>query len=203
MNVAGTNNYGQTSATDLSKMNVSSSNPYDFSMQDFFTLMIAQMTNQSLFDPVDDTQFMAQMAQFSSMQAMQQLTSAFMSSMSVSFIGKYVVLRAIDQNGKLDESEGIVDAVNFQLGQSMLLVNGKWYTMDSVVEIHNRKLEPIENDDGWTDPTNKMDGGDKTGGTPPVTGEDGDEDLGIDPDDSDDLYEPDNPDDGVNTDPDI
>ena len=125
--------------SDLSRMTPQRSNPYDVSMQDFFTLMVAQLTNQSMFDPVDDAQFMAQMAQFSSMQAMQQLTSAFMSSMSAGFIGKYVIVQAINEQGQLVRDEGYVDAVNFELGRSMLLINGKWFTMDSVTQMHASK----------------------------------------------------------------
>ena len=42
----------------------------DLSVSDFFNLMITQLTNQDFMNPVDDTQYLAQMAQFSTMQEM-------------------------------------------------------------------------------------------------------------------------------------
>ncbi len=36
----------------------------DLSVQDFFNMMVKQLTNQDFMNPVDDTQYLAQMAQF-------------------------------------------------------------------------------------------------------------------------------------------
>ena len=40
----------------------------DLSVNDFFNMMITQLTNQDFMNPVDDTQYLAQMAQFATMQ---------------------------------------------------------------------------------------------------------------------------------------
>ena len=42
---------------------------------DFLTLMITQLTNQDFTNPLDDSQFMTQMTQYSTLQAMQEMAS--------------------------------------------------------------------------------------------------------------------------------
>ena len=57
-------------------------------MNDFFVLMAAQLQNQSMYDPVDNSEFIAQMAQFSTLTQMEALTRSFASNYSVSLIGE-------------------------------------------------------------------------------------------------------------------
>jgi flagellar basal-body rod modification protein FlgD len=65
--------------------------------QDFLKLLMAQLQNQDPMKPMDDTQMIAQMAQFSALEAMQQLNSTMQSSNNVqtiaqagALIGKYI-----------------------------------------------------------------------------------------------------------------
>src|SRR5438105_7801518 len=64
---------------------------------DFLKLLIAQMRNQDPMKPMDDSQTIAQMAQFSALEATQQLQQTIQQSNNVqsifqagSMIGKYV-----------------------------------------------------------------------------------------------------------------
>ena len=43
------------------------------SMDDFLTLMVAQLKNQDFMNPVDDTQYVTQLAQISTMQQMEEM----------------------------------------------------------------------------------------------------------------------------------
>ena len=43
------------------------------SMEDFLTLMVAQLKNQDFMNPVDDTQYVTQLAQISTMQQMEEM----------------------------------------------------------------------------------------------------------------------------------
>lgn len=45
----------------------------DVTMDDFLNLMVAQLRNQDFMNPVDDTQYMAQLAQFTTLQQMQEM----------------------------------------------------------------------------------------------------------------------------------
>jgi flagellar basal-body rod modification protein FlgD len=65
--------------------------------QDFLKLLMAQMRNQDPMKPMDDTQTIAQMAQFSALEAMQQLSAVLQKSTNTqtvaqagALIGKYV-----------------------------------------------------------------------------------------------------------------
>src|ERR1051326_4721157 len=64
---------------------------------DFLKLLMAQLQNQDPSKPMDDTQMVAQMAQFSALEATQQLSATIQQSNNVqtifqagAMIGKYV-----------------------------------------------------------------------------------------------------------------
>jgi flagellar basal-body rod modification protein FlgD len=105
---------------------------------DFLKLLTTQMSSQDPLNPQTDTQFIAQMAQFSAleqsktmeadmanMQASQQLTQAN------SMLGKTVSLQ--DNQGLT--TQGTVSAVQIQAGTPKLIVNGQSYDLSQVLSI--------------------------------------------------------------------
>ena len=65
--------------------------------QDFLKLLMAQLQNQDPMKPMDDTQMIAQMAQFSALEASQQLNATMQTSNNMqtvlqagALIGKYI-----------------------------------------------------------------------------------------------------------------
>ena len=118
-------------------------------MQDFLMLVVSQMQNQDINNTMDNGQFMAQMAQIASMQAMQELTAAFMSSMSMSYLGKYVRASATTDDGRLARHEGYVDRVNFNGGEATVLVNDVWFKVQDVFEIMMIEPEPEYDEEEW------------------------------------------------------
>jgi flagellar basal-body rod modification protein FlgD len=71
--------------------------------QDFLKLLMAQMRNQDPMKPMDDTQTIAQMAQFSALEATQQLIATLQKSSNTqtvfqagALIGKYIQAGAAD-----------------------------------------------------------------------------------------------------------
>ena len=117
------------------------------SMQDFLMLVVSQMQNQDINNTMDNGQFMAQMAQIASMQAMQELTAAFMSSMSMSYIGKYVRAAATTDDGRYLRQEGYVDRVSFNGGEAMIFLNDVWYKVQDVYEVLSSEPEPVPAED--------------------------------------------------------
>jgi len=61
-------------------------------MNDFLNLIVAQMSNQDPMNPVENTDFIAQMAQFSALEAMSDLREVSMQGQVTSLIGKNVVV---------------------------------------------------------------------------------------------------------------
>jgi flagellar basal-body rod modification protein FlgD len=74
----------------------------DLGKDDFLNLLVTQMTNQNPLEPMGDTEFLAQMAQFSSLEQMQNIASgmdmlaltqtAATNSQMVNLIGKRVLI---------------------------------------------------------------------------------------------------------------
>jgi flagellar basal-body rod modification protein FlgD len=84
--------------------------------QDFLKLLMAQLQNQDPMKPMDDTQMIAQMAQFSALEATQQLNATIQNNNNVqtiaqagALIGKYI--RADQADGTT--TTGAVTGVNF------------------------------------------------------------------------------------------
>jgi flagellar basal-body rod modification protein FlgD len=104
--------------------------------QDFLNLLAAQLRQQNPLDPVDNAEFIAQTAQFNTLEQMQQLNQtlgAFASLSALSqasgLIGRHVT--AVDAaNTRI---EGLVSEVALSGGQPLLLVDGVTVTLDQVV----------------------------------------------------------------------
>lgn len=67
----------------------------------FLRILSAELSNQNPDDAKDSTQYIAQMAQFSSLEQMQNLNSTMSFSGASSLIGKSVTLSDLDNNGNL------------------------------------------------------------------------------------------------------
>ncbi|MEI6783611.1 MAG: flagellar hook capping FlgD N-terminal domain-containing protein [Verrucomicrobiota bacterium] len=105
---------------------------------DFLKLLVAQLSAQDPMNPVSNTDFAAQMAQFSTLQAtqtMQKNLSGVESSQAVlqanSLLGRTVQVQS--PSGAIDS--GAVSAVTFQSGSPSLIVNGQSYNLSSVLSV--------------------------------------------------------------------
>jgi flagellar basal-body rod modification protein FlgD len=99
--------------------------------QDFLKLLMAQLQNQDPLKPMDDSQMIAQMAQFSALESTQNLTSVLQQSSNMqtvtqagALIGKYIEAQQADGTS----ISGAVSGVTFESTNGMeaptLLVNG-------------------------------------------------------------------------------
>lgn len=104
---------------------------------DFLKLLITQLSNQDPTSPMEDTEFISQMAQFSSLEQMTNMSNAFSkmseflnSQEAVSTIGKTVELNIGDST-----TTGIVQGAT--RGENpQVLVNGMYYDMDKISAIY-------------------------------------------------------------------
>ena len=104
-------------------------------INDFFKLMAAQLENQSMFDTVDNTQFIAQMAQFSTLTQIAELNNTVKANTAVSLIGKAVSVKGIDENGNIAVKIGIVEQVSYNGGVPYLYVDGGFYLLSDVLDV--------------------------------------------------------------------
>lgn len=113
---------------------------------DFLRLLITQLTHQDPMNPVDDKEFIAQMAQFSTLEQMQNMSSDFSQIKAFSMIGKTVTASIIDKGTNAKQLvEGVVDSVTIENGKSILSVNGKDVPVDSVISVEGERI--IHNDE--------------------------------------------------------
>ncbi len=106
--------------------------------QDFLQLLSTQLQNQDPLQPMDDTAYLAEMAQFTSLQQMNTLSStvAVMSSSqqqlaAVSYIGANVTMN----NGKNGTVSGTVTSVDTSGSTPQLQVNGTYYPLTSLLSV--------------------------------------------------------------------
>jgi len=122
--------YSQTNTVASS---TTKTNNNTLSMDDFFELMVAQLSNQDMNSPMDNTQFIAQMAQFSMVQALSELSAMASTTYSVGLIGKEVTVAETNEDGMLSSVTGIVESVNLFNGAAKVVVEGKPYDLSSVM----------------------------------------------------------------------
>lgn len=91
--------------------------------------------NQDPLEPEKDTQFIAQLAQFSALEQMQNLNETAVNSQAFGLVGKAVVLNTKSTNGSITEVQGVVDYIAVKNGTAQLSVNGQLYSIDDLVEV--------------------------------------------------------------------
>lgn len=103
---------------------------------DFLKILVAQLQNQDPTQPMDDTQFISQMAQFSSLEQMQQLNATYSYSQAYSLLGKNVSAQVTDSNGLPKTVSGTVSGVTTVSGVPYLNVNGDLLSMQLPITVN-------------------------------------------------------------------
>ncbi len=123
----------------------------------FLKLMLKQMEQQDPTEPTDNSQWLAQMAQYSSLEAMNNLNTAFgevsnkiselsdavassnIISQTLSLVGKDVTVSVpfANDDGSVSYKDitGSVDEVSFENGDGMITVNGETYSIGNIKSI--------------------------------------------------------------------
>ena len=83
---------------------------------DFLALLAAQLQYQNPLEPQSDTQFISQLAQFSSLSYMQTMSQAMTSQQFLNLVGKHVYADVTMEDGTKASIQGIVDRVIMQDG---------------------------------------------------------------------------------------
>ena len=107
--------------------------------EEFLKLLVCQMQNQDPLNPQSDQQFIAQLAQFSSLEQMTNLNSTMSNTSAYSLVGKEVIVQKKDSDGTTTEVRGTVDSVIMKNGHAQLTINGVNYDLDDLVEVMDKK----------------------------------------------------------------
>ncbi|MCL2707488.1 MAG: hypothetical protein FWF03_00060 [Defluviitaleaceae bacterium] len=99
----------------------------------FLRLLITQMKYQDPLNPMDDRDFLGQMAQFTALEQMQNLNKAYLQTQAYSMIGKSVYAYFLEQlTNEYVEVAGVVSAVTMKNGEAFLFVDGYDVPLSSV-----------------------------------------------------------------------
>lgn len=118
----------ETSASAKSSK-ASSNSTSGLDKEAFLQLLVAQMQYQDPLEPMDNTEYIAQLATFSQLEATQNLADTVSQGMANSLVGQYVFLNVADKLGNVNTVAGKVDYVMYENGEVYLAVNDGIYSL--------------------------------------------------------------------------
>lgn len=102
----------------------------------FLNLLVTQLQYQDPLNPTNDKDFLAQMAQFSSLEQMQNLNKSFEMSQGNNLLGKVIQATVVNEaTMETNFVEGFVDEVLFKSGKTYLTVDGNTIPLDTIENI--------------------------------------------------------------------
>ena len=104
---------------------------------DFLQLLVAQLTHQDPTSPMEDTQFVAQMAQFSSLEQLANMNQSFGTLNKL--IGDSSAVNVVGKQVDIEQSSGIVSGTIMAATRGenpQVQVNGKWYAWSDVQTVY-------------------------------------------------------------------
>lgn len=102
----------------------------------FLNLLVTQLKNQNPLEPVDNSQFIAQMAQFSSLEQAQNTNKTIKTDSAYNMVGKLVKATHMDpKTNEASEVVGEVSMVRVDGDKVYLKVNGTEVLYDDVKEV--------------------------------------------------------------------
>jgi flagellar basal-body rod modification protein FlgD len=127
MSSAGAN----SSTTSTASSSTAKTNNSTLNQADFLKLLVAKLTTQDPMNPQTDTDFIGQLAQFSSLDQSSQSTSAIAQLRANSFLGRNVELKS--STGAV--VTGMVSAIKMDGTTPKLMVNGNSYDLSQVMSV--------------------------------------------------------------------
>lgn len=109
--------------------------PGQLGKDDFLKLLVTQLQYQDPMNPMEDKEFIAQMAQFTSLEQMQNMNASMMASQATSMIGKKITWEEADGNFY----SGTVTSVMILDGEANLMIGDVAIALKKVVKIEDVK----------------------------------------------------------------
>jgi flagellar basal-body rod modification protein FlgD len=118
------------------------SNGSTLGKDDFLKILITQLKNQDPMQPLQDKEFIAQMAQFTSVEQLTNMATEMKAlrqtlGFASGLIGKEVSWSSSDSTGKQVVKSGVVDSITFKEGTQYANVKGEEISLDKLLRIEN------------------------------------------------------------------
>lgn len=123
-----------SSYTPAAKKNTESN---DLDKNAFLQLLVTQMQYQDPLNPGDSTQYMSQLAQYSSLEATMNISTTLEKGNALNLVGEYVIMNTTDSAGNSTMVSGLVEYATVKDGETLLSINDTYYPakdLDSVVD---------------------------------------------------------------------
>ena len=116
-----------TNTTSTKSTNSSSSLGKD----DFLKLLVTQLQTQDPMNPMDDTQFISQMAQFTSLEQMKNMNTSVQMTQATSYIGKQVTW----DNAQGVEQTGVVKSVRMVNSEPKIIIGDQSIALTKITSV--------------------------------------------------------------------
>ncbi|MCM0760631.1 hypothetical protein M7775_18950 [Sporomusa sphaeroides DSM 2875] len=103
--------------------------------QSFLQLLATELQYQDPEDPVDSTEYVSQMAQFTSLNQLQTISNSVDAAQAYDLIGKTVTYTALNASGNTVSTTGKVDSVTISGGTPYLNIGGTKVAISAVTEV--------------------------------------------------------------------
>lgn len=100
---------------------------------EFLKLLVTELKSQDPLQPMEDREFITQLAQFSTLEQMQTMNKRFSHSLklgALSLMGKKVAVKDGDRT-----VIGKVEKISFSADSVFVVVNGKEFSLDDVISV--------------------------------------------------------------------
>lgn len=101
----------------------------------FMTLLVAQMQNQDPLNPSSDTEWISQLAQFSSLEMMENLNTQIANQSALGLVGKNVIVNIDGTDPDKGQVAGYVQFVELKDGKAYLSINDEKYPIDNLQNV--------------------------------------------------------------------
>lgn len=110
------------------------------SSETFLSLLVAEMTNQDPMEPTSNTEFVTQMAQFTSLQYSKDAATYAQSNYASSLVGKTVTAQKMDGSEVVTKT-GVVDSVMKSGDSYTIKIDGVSFDISKVTSISDTKTD--------------------------------------------------------------
>ncbi len=107
----------------------------------FLQLLVAQMKYQDPLQPTSNTEYIAQYAQFSQVEQMQNMAASMDLQRASQLVGQEVYIKTVDSQGESNYVRGKVDYVVYENNKAMLSINEQLYSIDDLDTVVDREYQ--------------------------------------------------------------
>ena len=122
-------NYSSGTASSTSTSTTKTNN--ELGKDDFLQLLVTQLQHQDPLAPMEDKEFIAQMAQFTSLEQMKNMNNAVQITQATSYIGKQVTWA--DSQGI--EQRGIVTAIRIVNSEPKVMIGSESLELKKIMSV--------------------------------------------------------------------